>query len=189
MEEIWKDIEGYEGFYQVSNFGNVKSLNYQGRGYSQNLALKKNCKGYYWVMLYKFGCKQPILVHRLVAEAFIENPNKFKSVNHKDENPLNNRAENLEWCTASYNVRYSIERHPERSRKGIPRGSYNHGARKVGSRTPLRIVQLTLDGEFVKEWENSVTIKHETGMSDWSISECCRGKRKKAYGFKWQYAI
>lgn len=188
MEEIWKDIEGYEGFYQVSNFGNVKSLNFQGRGYQQNLALKKNCKGYYWVMLYKFGSKQPLLVHRLVANAFIQNPNNYKHVNHKDENPLNNNMENLEWCTASYNVRYSLERHPERSRRGVPRGPYKGGMYKGCKRTQMKIVQFTMDGEFVKEWENSVTIKRVTGMSDWSISECCRGKRKQAYGFKWHYA-
>ena len=191
MEEIWKDIHGYEGHYLVSNLGNVKSLNYQGKiGCERNLVPKKNSRGYLWVILYKCGSKKPILIHRLVAEAFIENQNDYPVINHKDENKLNNSVENLEWCTRSYNVKYSIERHPERSKKGIPRRPYKYnGGEKNRARTGIKINQYTLNGEFVREWKNSVTIKRETGMSDWSISECCRGKRKKAYGFRWQYAV
>lgn len=187
MEEIWKDIQGYEGIYQVSNLGNVKSLNYRNRGYAQNLVPKTNNKGRLWVELAKNRIKKPFQISRLVAETFVENPEKLPIVNHKDENPKNNRVDNLEWCTLSYNVRYSIKRHPERTRKGIQTGKRN--CIRNGKLTNLRVYQLTLEGEIVREWDNSTQIKRETGMSDWSISECCRGNRSKAYGFRWQYAI
>lgn len=115
MEEIWKDIDGFEGLYQVSNFGNVMSLNYGNRGYAKKLTPKFNNSGRLWVELLKGGKRKCMLVHRLVALAFIPNPNNFPQINHKDENPKNNFAFNLEWCTQSYNNHYSIERHPEYS--------------------------------------------------------------------------
>ena len=115
MEEIWKDIDGFEGLYQVSNFGNVMSLNYGNRGYAKKLTPKCNNSGRLWVELLKGGKRKCMLVHRLVALAFIPNPNNFPQINHKDENPKNNFAFNLEWCTQSYNNNYSIERHPEYS--------------------------------------------------------------------------
>ena len=154
MVEVWKDIAGYEGKYQISSFGNVKSLNYQNRGYEKNIIPKLNDKGYLWVILYG-GKRSNVLVHRLVATAFIENQNEYTCVNHKDENPLNNKVENLEWCTASYNVIYSLKRHPERieNRKGKP---YKLSRNK-------KIYQLTKDGDVVKIWDNLISIRHETG--------------------------
>ena len=176
MEEIWKDIEGYEGLYQVSNLGNVKSLNFQKRGYEKNITPKLNKKGYLWVILYGGNKRSNVLIHRLVASAFIENPNGFEHVNHKDENPLNNNVDNLEWCTASYNVLYSLTKHPERITK-----------RSTLSRnTPIR--QLSKDGLIIRVWENLVSIRHETGWNDWHIEECCKGRRKTAKGYMWEYA-
>ncbi len=174
MEEIWKDVVGYEGLYQVSNLGNVKSLNWGKTGKSKNLWLKPHTKGYLQVELAKNGIKHFYLVHRLVAEAFIQNPFNFPVINHIDEDKTNNSVSNLEWCTKSYNTRYSMDLHPTRKHKEL--------------RFNLPILQLTLNGEIVKTWECSRTIFLETGMSDWSISECCRGNRKTAYGYKWQYA-
>ena len=187
MEEIWKDIEGYEGLYQVSNFGNVKSMNYRNLGYEKNLVPKVSNKGRLWVELAKNGEKKPLQISRLVAKAFVDNPNNYPVVNHLDENPMNNNVENLEWCTLSHNVRFSLGKHPERIRKSIQnRAKKNpHG----GCRMKMRINQYDIDGKYIRTWENSVTIFRETGMSDWSISECCRGNRKTAYGFRWQYAI
>lgn len=184
LEEVWKDIEGYEGYYMVSNLGNVKSMNYAHRGYAKNLTPKVNNGGRLWVELAKDGVKKQVLIHRLVAMAFIPNQDNLPQINHIDENPRNNIVTNLEWCTASYNVKYSIDRHPERAKNRI-RSSHTHG----GYLMALKIDQLTLDGSFVKTWPNSKTIMRETGMSDWSISECCRGNRKTAYGFRWQYAV
>ena len=100
MEEIWKDIDGYEGLYQISNLGNVKSLNYRNQGIERILTPKCNNAGRLWVELARNGDRKPMLIHRLVAMAFIPNPNGYPQVNHMDENPKNNRVDNLEWCTA-----------------------------------------------------------------------------------------
>ena len=185
MEEIWKDIPGYEGLYKVSNLGNVKSLNWRNTGEEKNLWLKPHNKGYLQVELANGGVKKCFVVHRLVAIAFLPNPNCFPQVNHKDENKANNCVENLEWCSRSYNARYSLDRHPERKPKG---GGHRKGCRFKGANSEKSVVQLTMSGEFVREWVCSRDVFLETGMSDWSISECCRGNRKTAYGYKWQYA-
>lgn len=190
MEEIWRDIEGYEGFYQVSNLGNVKSLNYQKRGYEKNLTPKINNSGRLWVELARDGIKRQFQIHRLVGMAFISNPLNLPQINHLDENPKNNRVDNLEWCTNRYNKEYTMRRHHDKypyfnglkERRPAP-------VRRNGKRTHLPVLQLTKDGELIKQWPNVTTVKYETGWSDWSISECCRGNRKTAYGFKWQYAV
>ena len=181
MNEVWKDIVGYEGRYQVSNLGNVKSLRYGGRSEARNLIPKCNNTGRLWVELIAKGKKKCMLIHRLVAMAFIPNPNNYPQINHIDENPKNNRVDNLEWCTCAYNNAYYRERHPSKPKERVPTSRY-------GRRLDKRVQQFTVDGNLVKEWPNSRTIALETGMSDWSISECCRGKRKTAYGYIWHYA-
>lgn len=102
--EIWKDIEGYEGLYQVSNYGQVRSLHHE-----KPIILKQhtNIKGYKKVGLSKDGKSKTVSVHRLVAKAFLPNPTDLPMVNHKDENPSNNIVDNLEWCDGSYNVTYA----------------------------------------------------------------------------------
>lgn len=202
MEEIWKDVDGFEGRYQISNFGNVKSLNYNNTGNPKNLVKRKNYSGYLWVNLHLYGTHKPKLVHRLVAEAFIPNPNQYSQINHKDENKGNNEVSNLEWCTQSYNAKYYLERHPgalnERLEKARasrkPRSPKPPKILKIKStpktsRFNQTIIQTTKDGEFVKEWENSNTIKHTTGWNASSIIRCCEGARKTAYGFKWHFAV
>jgi hypothetical protein len=181
MKEVWKDVVGYEGRYQVSNFGNVKSLRYGGRDGAQNLVPKCNNSGRLWVELIVNGKKKCMLIHRLVATAFLPNPNNYPQVNHIDENPKNNRLENLEWCTGSYNVRSYYANHPDffRNRKSTP---------KRKRRLDKAINQYTLDGDFIKMWPNSREIEIQNNWSAWSIQECCRGNRKKAYGYTWQYA-
>lgn len=183
MEEVWKDVVGYEGLYQVSNKGNVKSLNWKNTGKQQNLFLKPHNKGYLQVELAKDGKKKCFVVHRLVATAFIPNPLGLPQVNHKDENKRNNFAENLEWCNASYNVNYSLELHRDQSGKGVPTRK-----RANTKRANQPINQFSQDGSLVKTWSDSRTIYLETGMSDWSITQCCRGNRHTAYGYTWQYA-
>lgn len=179
--EIWKDIVGYEGLYQVSNRGNVMSLNYGNRGYSKRLTPKCNNKGRLWVELVRQKKKNPMLIHRLVAEAFIPNPENHPQINHKDENPKNNEVYNLEWCDAVYNNRYSMALHPERPKTRKSTSRYK-------KRNLSKINQYDKNGGFIRQWENSRAIYLETKMSDWSISECCRGNRRSAYGFIWQYA-
>ena len=95
MEEIWKDVVGYEGLYEVSNFGNVRSL----FRYKKQLRWDVANNRYATVQLFKNKIGKRLLVHRLVAEAFLPNPRNLPVVNHKDENKLNNNVDNLEWCT------------------------------------------------------------------------------------------
>lgn len=183
MEEIWKDIDGYEGLYQVSNYGRVKSLNYRNKGIEGILTPKCNCDGRLWVDLWGRGKPKHMLIHRLVGMAFIPNPYNYPQINHMDENPKNNRVDNLEWCTGSYNIRYSLERHP---RERVWDQSRNT-CRKNVKRTK-QIVQFDLFGNVVRVWDNLVSIKHETGWNEWHIEECCKGNRKKARGYIWRYA-
>ena len=102
MNEIWKPILGYENLYNISNLGNVFSIQSK-----RNIKQTKNSKGYLIVGLCKNKKRKSCLIHRLVAEAYIDNPNKLPEINHKDENPLNNTITNLEWCTHKYNMNYN----------------------------------------------------------------------------------
>lgn len=118
MDEVWKDIKGFEGLYQVSNLGNVKRLRHGDykcvQGYhvfpEKLKVLSFDKKGYLQVGLSKNNKQTMRRVHRLVAEAFIPNPNEYPMINHKDENKTNNNVNNLEWCDARYNVIYSLNR-------------------------------------------------------------------------------
>lgn len=182
MTEVWKDIEGYEGKYQVSNLGNVKSLNYRGHGYAKVLTPKVNNSGRLWVELSDNWKRRQFLIHRLVGNAFIPNPHNLPEINHIDENPKNNAVENLEWCTRMYNVHYFLDRHRDKCRTRKTPSRRNR-------RIDKRICQIDMDGNTIKTWTDASTIKNETGYSQWSITQCCDGKRKTAYGFRWQYAI
>ena len=175
--ETWKDIAGYEGLYQVSDFGNVRSLNWGRRGIIRNLYLKKQNRGYRHVELAKDGVRKAFTVHRLVAEAFIPNPNDYKQINHIDEDKTNNTVMNLEWCTQEQNMSHTMSLHPDKY----------HVTGKPFSRKE-RVIQLSKEGQVLRVWDNLVSIKHEKGFNEWSIGECCRGNRKTAYGFIWRFA-
>lgn len=167
MKEIWKDIVDYEGLYQVSNFGRVKSLWF---GQERIMKPYKNKKGYLQLILCKEGKQKHLYVHRLVAQAFIDNPDNLPEVNHRDENKENNRVENLEWCNRLYNCTY---------------GTARERITKAKSKT---VYQYTLDGEFVREWSSTAEVQRQTGWKQGNISTCCIGKRLKSiYGFRWSY--
>ena len=107
MLELWKPIAGYEGLYEVSSLGNIASLNYAGKkGIRKNMVPGADKDGYLQVALSKNGKVVWRKVHRLVAKAFIDNPDNLPQINHKDENVKNNTVDNLEWCTGKYNVNY-----------------------------------------------------------------------------------
>lgn len=114
--EVWKDIEGYEGLYQVSNLGRVKRIVGEGCRCERIISRCTNQRlGRVYVMLSKGGKRKNVTIHRLVANAFIPNPNNLPEVNHIDEDPSNNVVDNLEWCTRTYNSNYGTVR--DRARK------------------------------------------------------------------------
>lgn len=173
MSEIWRDIEGYEGKYQVSNLGNVKSLNYRYTGKEGVLKAIKDCNGYLYVNLYKNRNHKKYIIHRLVASAFIENPNCYPEVNHKDEVKTNNRVENLEWCDRKYNVNYGTFQ--ERKAKAVSKA------------LSKKVYQYTIAGELVKVWDSTVSAEREQKYNNQHISACCLGKLKTHKGFIWRY--
>lgn len=176
MIEEWRDIPEYEGIYQVSNKGNVRSLDrvseHKASGKitltGKDVAKSFNGK-YYFVNLSKNGTVKRIMIHRLVALVFIPNPGGLPCVNHKDENKLNNRAENLEWCTSKYNSNYGtcIERSREKKEKIVS--------------------QFDLNGKFIRDWKSLAEAERIGGFDHRGISRCASGKRKKAYGYIWRY--
>lgn len=191
-KEIWKDIKSYEGLYQVSNFGRVRSLDHWGefinrwdrisKRFVKGRILKQQIDhfGYLYVILYKNGISKTIKVHRLVAEAFLEVPEHFKhligsrhlQVNHKDETPLNNRVDNLEWCDHIYNMNYGtrIERQINTISKPV--------------------LQFDLEGNLVKEWSNA-TEAGRNGFNSGCICNCCKNKPRyySHKGFVWKYKV
>lgn len=172
--EIWKAIEGYEGRYEVSNYGRVKSLNYHRTGKEKVLKPAIDSNGYWRVGLYKNSKRKFFSVHRLVAEAFLPNPQNLPEVNHKDENKANNRVENLEWCTAKYNSNYGT--HIQRVIKKTTNGKLSK-----------KVLQLDLQGNLIKEWASAHEVERKLGMYNTCINACCKGKIKTAYGFIWKY--
>ena len=162
MEE-WKDIAGYEGKYQVSNLGRVKSF-YKNK-YGKIRKLKTDKYGYKRINLSKDGKGKTYLVHRLVAEVFIPNPNNYPEVNHIDEDKTNNCIDNLEWCDSKYNNNYGTK--SEKARKQM-KGKEYPKSKKVKCITTGEIFESTRD------IERKYNIPHS------SISNCCKGKRKSA---------
>lgn len=167
MNEIWKPVKDYEDLYDVSNFGRVRSLGMwvDGKNGSKRfvkgrvLRPGKNRYGYLYVGLCKDGVMKLYKVHRLVAMAFLPNPNDLPQVNHKDQNKENNCVENLEWCDGKYNTTYSIGK---------------------------TVYMYTLDDKLCGLWPSTQECgRHEFRES--AISRCCNGKLKKYKGFKWSY--
>lgn len=173
-KEIWKDIEGYEELYQVSNKGRIKSLerttiNAIGQEVhykTKILKCKKVTKGYVQVALIKNKIRTYKLIHILVAKAFIPNPNNLPQINHKNEKKDENSVENLEWCDQPYNINY---------------GTRN---KRVAEKKSKKIDQLTPDGELVKVW-NSISECNRNGFHH--VTCCCKGRRKQDKGFIWRY--
>lgn len=182
MKEIWKDINNYEGLYQVSNLGNIKSLDkiikqknkvnqYQKHLYKGKVLKKQIQKnGYEVVNLYKEQQMSKKLVHRLVANAFISNESNMKYINHKDNNRKNNNVNNLEWCTQKENINYAY---------------------KKGNKIPpnmKKIFQLNNEERILNIFNSITEAERKTGIKASNISKCCRNLREKAGGYKWKYA-
>ena len=170
MEE-WRDIKGWEGLYQVSNLGRVKSLerkvwNSRGRGYYMTIPEKildgyDYGHGYLYVQLSKDGNVKHCRINRLVAQAFLDNPSNLPEVNHKDKIRTNNRVDNLEWCTTKYNAEYSLAK---------------------------AVIGINKVSGLILEFPSTMEAERCTGINHSHICNCLKGKRKSAGGFYWMYA-
>ena len=199
MEEIWKDIKEYEGLYQVSNLGNIKSLR-------RNKLIKysKDNKGYLRTSLAKNGINRTVKVHRIVAQAFINNDENKPQVNHKNGNKTDNNVENLEWVSNQENQNHSWNtglrkkgkehwsygKIPPQLAKVIGCGKNNPNYNNRGVKNPLskKVQQLDKENKIIKLWYGIAEASRELKICSNTISLCCKGKRKTAGGYKWQYA-
>lgn len=185
--EEWRPVIGLEKYYLVSNIGNIKALerfyvNHMGGKVkiSERILNKSLCNGYYRVgiSIQELNQTHRFSVHRLVALAFIDNPENKPFVNHKDGNKANNKVENLEWCTQKENVKHAIE----------VLGAKYQGAKGKPSKLAKKVNQIDLiTGEIIKVWESVLAIK-KAKIGGSSIVYCCQGKFKQAKGYKWEYA-
>ena len=166
-KEVWRDIEGYEGLYQVSNMRRVKSLNYRRSGKERILKRLKNKWGYLFVHLQKDGKQKGCKLHRLVAQAFIPNPENLPEVNHKDEDKNNNTVDNLEWCTRKYNCNYGARNEKVSKSKNIP-------------------VMCIETGDV---FSSAKEAQEKTGISASHITACARHEKRRhtARRLHWQH--
>lgn len=160
MDENWIDLKGYEKFYEISNFGNIR--NYKTKKKRKTYI---NNSGYVCIILYKNGKRKNYLIHRLVAENFLQNIDNYNEVNHKDEDKLNNKASNLEWCSHKQNC--------------------NFGSRNIRSieKISRKIICIETNEIFL----NATEIKKKYGYDNSLIHKCCKGQCKQAYGYHWKY--
>ncbi len=169
QSEVWKPIAGYEGLYEVSNFGRVRNASKAHCAKGGILKPQADSAGYCRINVYKCGKMVHKLVHRVVAEAFVENPLNKSEVNHKDGNKANNIATNLEWVTPKENIKHSIQ----------------NGLRS--NRTPVDM--YTKSGLFLRSFESLSDAAKHTGAKVHNISRCCAGRKgyKTAFGYVWKY--
>lgn len=159
-----REIKGFNGKYLIDENGNIYSNNI-----NKFISQRENKQGYKIVDLYCNNCRKQLLVHRLVAETFIPNPNNYPCVNHKDKNVKNNSVGNLEWCTYKYNLEYS------------------NIIYKANNSTKKRVVQVDKKtGQVINCFKSTMEASRKTGIHDGNICQCCEGIRKTAGGFIWK---
>lgn len=189
--ETWKDVVDYSGIYEVSDYGNVRSVArtyYDSNGFMRNIKCRilkpaKNKYGYLQVGL-SLNCKSmSYTVHSLVAKAFIPNPENKPTVNHKDGNKLNNNKTNLEWATKSEQAIHALN-NGLRTMPNAWVGKYGskHGASK-------KVIQCTLNGEPIKEYGSIIEASIENNINPSLITNVCKGNKKTSGGFIWKYKM
>ena len=167
--DIWKPIKDYELLYEVSNTGKVRS---------KTKELKQALVGkYYVVSLSKNGKYKQYYVHRLVAQQFLNNPNNYLQVNHKDENTYNNNYNNLEWCDGKYNCNYGKRNKIISKKNSSPRFNFK------------KLAQYDKEHNLIKEYKNIYEAYKETHKNMTEIKDCCERKRKYAGTFIWKYIL
>ena len=188
--EIWKPVVGYEGLYECSNMGRVKSVDryvphrYKGEYQFIKGRIRKtklNNGGYEMLSLFRDGKEKTCLVHRIIAEAFLPNPDNLPEVNHKDECKTSNiiwinedgsidyNKSNLEWCDREYNLYYGTRRQRQAEKEMVP------------------VIQYTKDGMLIKKWDSMQSVMDDLGINRGNISNCCSGRCKSVGGYKWKY--
>lgn len=172
--EIWKDIKGFEGVYQVSNLGRVKSLERPYRRKEKILKPKLTRNGYYQVELWKNSIEKKCYIHRLVWLAFNGPIPENMQVNHINEIKSDNRLLNLNLMTAKENSNWGT---------GIER----HAKNLINGKKSKPVLQFDLNNNFIKEYPSTHQAERETGFNNGNISACCKGKQKTAYNFIWRY--
>lgn len=174
-EERWLPIEGYEGLYEVSSEGRVRSLNYNHTGETKILRPEMTGKGYLMICLWKDGKQKMFLVHRLVALTFVPNMFGLVEVNHINEVKTDNRADNLMWCDRKENQNWGTR-------------NQRVSEKNTNGKCSKPVLQFTKSGEFIREWPSIHEITRVLGFPQGNISNCCLGQRKSASGFVWKFS-
>lgn len=180
MQEIWKDVKGYEGRYKVSNLGRIKSTRkWRGNKYKERYIESETLlhgyvgnTGYVYIHLDGKNCT----LHRLIAKTFIPNPENKPQVNHIDGNKLNNNIKNLEWCTNKENAIHARKK-----------GLLNERDSICGTKNGIKVIQYDLQMNIIKVWDSAKRAGRELNIDCSCITKCCKGKRNKCGGYKWQY--
>ena len=187
MKEAWKDIEGYEGLYQISNLGRVKSLNYNKTGKPKIMKSHLNSRGYYVVALSKCGAHASKYIHVLLAQAFIPNPEGKPTVDHINRNKTDNRIENLRWATR---LEQTLNCDPETNRRSAETKRKNGDYEKLKEMNKelkgKAVIGISLDDGHVIAYETIRTAKKD-GFDSSGICACCKGKKKQYKGYVWKY--
>lgn len=175
-KEVWVNIKGYEGLYEISNLGRIRTIpreryNGFGKHWVDSIIRKPQMsnKGYHILRLTKDGVTKNYRVHRLVAQHFIPNPNNYKIINHINEIKTDNRVENLEWCTQQYNLEYGNTRLRQSIGQSIP------------------VVKCDKNGNIIKKYDSMISVKDD-GFNNGCVGMCCSGERQSHGGYKWRYA-
>lgn len=176
MKEEWKDIVGFEGLYQISNMGRVKSLNYRKTGREKIRKACKNSDGYLYLCLYKNNKAKYYTIHILVAQAFIPNPYNLPQINHIDENKENNHVDNLEWITCKENINHGT--HNKRSAEN----------RRNDPKRSKPVIAIDKVTGLIVEFPSAREAERVLRIDQSSITKCCKGRLKSTGGFAWYYA-